>query len=59
MQSRNENFIFGFHYNILTDSPMIAKPLITASSIPPIATQLITENNNPLITEDSNNLIIE
>lgn len=57
MQSRNENFIFGFHYNIVTDSPMITKPLLASSSIPPIAIQLITEDSNPLITEDGNNLI--
>jgi len=36
---------------------MIAKPVLDASSIPPVATYLITENNNPLITENSNNLI--
>ena len=58
MQSRNF-FTFGPGFNILVDSVIVAQPRIDASLIPSAANYLITENNNFLMTEASDNLIAE
>lgn len=57
MEARNENFIFGLQYNILNDTPLVAQPSLSASSLPPVSKYLITQNGNNLITQNGNNLI--
>jgi hypothetical protein len=56
MQSRSF-FSFGASFNILVDSLYVAQPKL--KTFPADATHLVTELSEPLITEDSNNLIIE
>ena len=58
MQSRNF-FTFGPGFNIVADSVFVAQFKLDATSIPPTAEKLVTENSDPFITEDGNNLIVE
>ena len=58
MQSRSF-FAFGASFNILTDSVFASQFKLDSSTLPPIATFLVTEANNPLITEGGDHFIIE
>jgi hypothetical protein len=46
-------------FNILTDSVFVSQPKLDSSMIPAIATNLITEDVQNYITEDSSFLIVE
>ncbi len=56
MQSRNF-FTFGPSFNILADSVFVDQYKLDATTLPPVATYLMTEDDKFLITENSNNLI--